>query len=152
MNSQKQPPKEIRQNGCCECFSIIFEKYLFHFVSKVSDRIFLRINFFIDTTQPTFQRWINVVSILWIAVEITLIRLWKWNKIRSRIFNIAQHWYNVGVQHWNNVNQYCTTSMQSFFNVAQRLVNVVSTLIWHILNVDLTWPQRQLKLYQNQSG
>ena len=26
-------------------------------------------------TQPTFQRWVNVVSTLWINVEITLIRL-----------------------------------------------------------------------------
>ena len=49
-NSQKQPPKEIYQNECYECFSIIL---------KVGGRIFLKINFLIDTTQPTFQRRIN---------------------------------------------------------------------------------------------
>ena len=32
------------------------------------------------SSQPTFQRRINVVSTLWINVEITLIRHWKWNK------------------------------------------------------------------------
>ena len=40
--------------------------------------------------------------------------------------------------------------MQPFFNVAQHRFNVVSTLIWHYLNVVSTWPQRQLKVYRNQ--
>ena len=53
---------------CYECFSIIL---------KVAGRIFLRINFFIDTTQPTFQTRINVVSTFQITLEITLIRRWK---------------------------------------------------------------------------
>ena len=77
--------------------------YKFHFVSKVAGRMFIRIIFFIDTILPTYQRRINVVSTLWITIQITLIRCWKWNKIQSRIFNVAQHRYNVGVQHWNNV-------------------------------------------------
>ena len=51
--------------------------YKSHFFGKVADRIFLRINFFIDTTQPTFQRPINVVATFWITIEITLIRSWK---------------------------------------------------------------------------
>ena len=55
-------------------------------------------------TQPTFQRWINVVSTLWINVEMTLIRRWKWNKIRRRIFNVAQRWYNVSAWRWNNAD------------------------------------------------
>ena len=50
------------------------------------------------------------------------------------------------------LNQCCRMSMQPFFNVAQCRFNVVSKLIWHYLNVVSTWPQRQLKLYQNQSG
>ena len=76
MNSQKQSSEEIRQNGRRECFSKILEKDLqeFHFVSKVADRLFIRITFFIDTTQPTFQRQINVVSTLRITDEIMLIR------------------------------------------------------------------------------
>ena len=41
-------------------------------------------------TQPTFQRRINVASTLWINFEITLIRDWKWNKIRRQIFSVAQ--------------------------------------------------------------
>ena len=131
----------------------------FQFASKVAKRIFLRINFFIDTTKPTFQRRINVVSMLWIAVEITLLRRWKWKKIRIWIFNVAQHWYNVGVQHWDNVKstlhnvdatvfQYCTMSFQHCFNVdmtlSQRCFNVASTPvkaiskpIWLVKSIDL---------------
>ena len=78
----------------------------------------------------------------------TLIQRWKWNKIRNRIFNVAQHWYNVHVQRWNNVTstlhnvnatvfQSCTMSFQHCFNVdmtlSQRCSNVAS--------------QHQLKLY-----
>ena len=37
----------------------------------------LRSNFTPEIAQPTFQRRINVVSTLWINVEITLIRHWK---------------------------------------------------------------------------
>ena len=80
----------------------------------------------IMTTQPAFQRRINVVSTLWITVEMALIGRWKWNKSRSRILNVAQHWYNVGVQRWNDVK---SSSMQPFFKVAQGRFNVVSTLI-----------------------
>ena len=36
-------------------------------------------------------------------IEIMLIRRWKWNKIRRRIFNVAQRWYNVSARRWNNV-------------------------------------------------
>ena len=47
--------KETCQNEFYECFSIILEKYLkFHFVSKVAGRIFLRMNFFIDTFKKYF--------------------------------------------------------------------------------------------------
>ena len=62
-------------------------------------------------SKPMFQRRINVVSMLWINTEITLIRRWKWNKIQGRIFNVAQRWYNVSVPRWNNVEtkliQFC---------------------------------------------
>ena len=67
-------------------------------------------------TQPTFQRRISVVSTLWINVEITLIRRWKWNKIWRRIFNVAQRWYNVETA------------------LIQRCFNLVSTLVKPILN------------------
>ena len=56
-------------------------------------------------TQQIFQCQINVVSKLWINVEITLIRSWKWNKIRCRIFNVAQRWCNIVDQRWSNVTQ-----------------------------------------------
>ena len=61
-----------------------------------------------------------------------------------RIFNVAQHWYSVGVQHWNNVKstlynidamvfQRCTTSFQRCFNVdmtlSQHCFNVASTSV-----------------------
>ena len=68
-----------------------------------------------DITQPTFQRRINVVSTLWINVEITLIWRWKWNKIRRQIFNVAQFWCNVSTWPWNNVG---TTLIQRCFNLA----------------------------------
>ena len=104
----------------------------FNFVSKVVGRIVLRINFLIDITQPKFQRRINVVSISKITVQITLIRRWKWSKIRNRIFNIAQHWHNVGVQRWSNVKstlhnvnatvfQHCIMSFQRCFNLKMTL-------------------------------
>ena len=44
--------------------------YRFHFVSKVSGKMSLRINFFINNTLAIFQRWINAVSTLWITVQI----------------------------------------------------------------------------------
>ena len=50
------------------------------------------------------------------------------------------------------MNQHCTTSMQLFFNIALRRFNVVSKLIWRYPKVVSTDPQRQLKLYRNQSG
>ena len=87
-----------------------------------------------DVSQPTFRRQINVVSTLWINVEITLIRRWKWNKIRRRFLNVAQRWYNVGVRRWNNVDRtLCnakstlfrrrTTSFQRWFNVDYNLIS-----------------------------
>ena len=60
---------------------------------------------FFLSSHSTFQRRINVVSTLWINVERTLIRRWKWNKIRRRIFNVAQRWYNVSARCWSNVAQ-----------------------------------------------
>ena len=81
------------------------------------------------------------------ADKITLIRRWKWNKIRGRIFDVAQHWYNMGVQHWNSVK----STLDNVFNVAQYRFNV-SMLIWYYLNIVSMWPERLLKLYWNQSG
>ena len=126
----------------------------FHFVSKVAGRMFIRIIFFIDTILPTSQRRINLVSTLWITIQITVIRCWKWNnKIQSRIFNVSQHRYNVGVQHWNNVKsalhnvngtvfQRCTmfqrcfnvdmTLSQRCFNLAFTSVKAISKPIWQM--------------------
>ena len=67
------------------------------------------------------QRRINVVSTLWINVEITLIRSWKWNKIRRRIFNVAWSWYNVTARRWKNVKT-------MLHNVKATLPNVGTTL------------------------
>ena len=64
--------------------------------------------------QPTSQRRITVVSTLWINIQIMLIRLWKWYKIRRRIFNVAQRWKNVGVRHGNKVE---TTLIQLYLDV-----------------------------------
>ena len=47
---------------------------------------------------PIPSQHFNVESTLWINLEITLIRRWKWNQIWRRIFNIAQLWYNVSAR------------------------------------------------------
>ena len=139
--------------------------YKFHFVSKVAGIMFLRTNVVIDTTLPTFQRWINVVSTLWITVQIKLILRWKWNKIQSRIFNVAQHWYNVGVQRSNNVRstlnnvnasvfQRCTMSFQLCFKaditLSQRCFNVATTSVKAISKPVKRWICRKLIILLNE--
>ena len=91
-----------------------------------------------STSQPTFQCRINVVSTLWINVEITLIRHWKWNKIRRRIFNVAQPWYNVSARRWNNVETTLHNDETTLHNVRttliQRCFSLASTLFKTVLN------------------
>ena len=92
-------------------------------------------------SQPTFQRRINVVSTLWINFEITLIRRWKWNKIRRQIFNDAQRCYNVGARRWNNVeitlHNVGTTLIQRCFNLALTLVKTILNPIELVMIMDL---------------
>ena len=78
-----------------------------------------------------FQHWINVVSKLWINIEITLIRRWKWNKIRWWIFSVAQSF----------VSDVETMFIKWFFNGRQHRCNVVPTLIWHFCHVVSTCHQ-----------
>ena len=82
-------------------------------------------------SQPKFQRRINIVSTLWINVEITLIRCWNWNKIRRGFFNVAQSWYNVKTRRRNNVEKMLhnvdTTLYQHCFNVASMLLKLSRT-------------------------
>ena len=85
----------------------------------------------IEVAQPTFQRRINVVSTLWINVEITLILRWKWNKIWRRIFNVAQRWYNISARRWNNVEA-------TLHNVETTLHIVGTTLIQRCFNLAST--------------
>ena len=87
--------------------------------------------------QPTFQRRINVVSTLWINVKITLIRRWKWNKIRRRIFNVVQRWYNVNARRWKNVETTLHNVETMLRNVGITLIQrfeLASTLVETILN------------------
>ena len=95
-----------------------------------------------------FHRWINVVSTLWINVEITLIWRWKWNKIRCRIFDVAQRWCYVGARRWNNVkttlhniettlHNVGTTLIQRFFNLASTLVKAILNPIRLVMIMDL---------------
>ena len=87
-----------------------------------------------EETQPLFQHRINVVSTLWINVEITLIPRWKWNKIRRRIFNVAHHWYNVSAGRWNNVG---TTLVQRCFNLASTFVKTILNPTGLVMIMDL---------------
>ena len=72
-------------------------------------------------TQPILKRWIHVVSTFWINVEITLIRRWEWNKIRSRNFNVAQH--------------YATSVSDDEITLKQPWYNLISILFQHGLIV-----------------
>ena len=89
-------------------------------------------------TQPTFQSRINVVWTLSITVEITLVRRCKWNKIRRRIFNVAQRCYNVSAWRWNNVEITLHNIETMLYNVGttliQRCFNLASTLVKAVLN------------------
>ena len=128
--------------------------YKFHFVGKVAGTMFLRINFFIDTNLPPFQRRIGTT--LFQHCRSTF--KWCWSDVKNETNS------KIGISTWHKIetmsaasletmlDQRSTKSMQPFFNVAQCRFNVVSTLIWRYLNVISTWPQRQLKLYKNQSG
>ena len=77
---------------------------------------------------------------LWINVEITLIRRRKWNKIRRRIFNFAQRWFNVSARRWNNVkttlHNVGTTLIQCWFNLALTLVKSILNPIGLVIIVD----------------
>ena len=86
----------------------------------------------LEHTQPTFHRRINVISTLWTNVETTLIRRWKWKKIRLQIFNVAQRWCNVSPRRWNNVE---TTLHDVGTTLIQRCLNLASTLVKAILNL-----------------
>ena len=76
----------------------------------------------IKFSETTFQRQFNV--------EITLIRRWKWNKIRCWSFNVKQRWYNVGVWHLNNVEATLSNVVRKLclrcFNVASMLLQLDS--------------------------
>ena len=86
-------------------------------------------------TQPTFKSRINVVWVLSITVEIKLVRRWKWNKIRRRIFNVAQLWYNVSARRLNNV-EITLHNIETMFNLASTLVKAVLNPIGLVMIVD----------------
>ena len=82
---------------CCFSYKSCF---IFESLRIISSQISIIIWNFVSfglpsTSWQTFRRRIKVILMLWINVETTLIRGWKWNKIRSRIFSDLQRWYNV---------------------------------------------------------
>ena len=125
----------------------------FHFVSRVAGKIFLKIDFFIDTTylvniSTSHQRCINIMDHRSNNVDSTL-------KMKQNPKSDFHRWITLKQSRCltlKMLNQRCTTSIQPFFSVAQCRFNAVLTLILHYFNVVLAWPQRQLKLYQNKSG
>ena len=126
--------------------------YKFLFVSKVACRMVLRINFFMILPCQHF----NFRNTLFQHCRLPFKQRWSdvENETKSEIEFTALH--NIETMSVSSVEtiliQRCTASMQPFFNVAQCLFNVVSTLISHHLNVVSTWLQHQLKLNQSQSG
>ena len=94
---------------------------------------------------------------LWINFEMTLIRRWKWIKIRCKFFIVTQCWYKVGPQRWNNVGDRRWNNVGArrwnnvetkSHNVETMLHNVDTTLYQHCFHVG----SALLKLYRNQSG
>ena len=126
--------------------------YKFLFVSKVACRMVLRINFFMILPCQHF----NFRNTLFQHCRLPFKQRWSdvENETKSEIEFTALH--NIETMSVSSVEtiliQRCTASMQPFFNIAQCLFNVVSTLISHHLNVVSTWLQHQLKLNQSQSG
>ena len=63
---------------------------------------------------------------------------WKWNKIRGRIFNVAQRWCNVNVRRWNKVETTLYNVEKTLHKVGATLIkrcfNLASTLVKAILN------------------
>ena len=86
-----------------------------------------------DNSSTSNQRCLNFVNI-----EITLTPRWKWNKIRRRIFNVAQHWYNINARRWSKVKTTLHKVETTFHNIGkslyQRCFNVASILVKGILN------------------
>ena len=99
----------------------------------------LRINFFIDTILPTFQRRFSVVSTLLITIQIMLTLRWKWNKIRNWIFNVAKYWYSAGIQCWSNrkstLHDMNATVFQRYAMSFQRCFNIDMTLSQNCFNM-----------------
>ena len=112
----------------------------------------LRINFFMILPCQHF----NFRNTLFQHCRLPFKQRWSdvENETKSEIEFTASH--NIETMSVSSVEtiliQRCTASMQPFFNIAQCLFNVVSTLISHHLNVVSTWLQHQLKLNQSQSG
>ena len=89
-----------------------------------------------------FLTLINVIPTLWINVEIMSIWCWKWNKMRRRIFNVAQRWYNVSAQSRSNIDTTLHNVETILHNIGtmliQRCFNLASTLVKPLLNpIDL---------------
>ena len=108
------------------------------------------INDYLEVTQPIFQPWISIVSTLWINVQMTLIPCWKWNKIRGRIFNVAQR-RNKAKQSTTFIQCFLIASQRCFsrrcnsdIKLSQRCLHIASTLvkaiskpIWLLISIDL---------------
>lgn len=86
-------------------------------------------------SQPTFQCWINIVTTWGIIIEMTLMRRWKWNKIRCWIFNVEttleQHCamlIHLGFQMLHNKCSFNVGMIlfQSYFTVASTSAKAIS--------------------------
>ena len=118
-------------------------------VLSVKTSIFKNINFvkhvqtaaFVYKPTLTYPANISTSDQRCFNVKITLIWCWKWNKIRRRIFNFAQRWYNVSARRWNNVettlHNVGTTLIQRCFNLASTLVKTILNPIGLVMIMDL---------------
>ena len=78
--------------------------------------------------------WINIASVMWINVERTLIRRWKWKKIRRRIFNV-----NTTSVPDVETTLHINVAYQRCFNVDSTLVRTISDQIglWMVIDLQI---------------
>ena len=85
--------------------------------------------------------WINLVSTLWIAIEIKLIQCWKYRKSEVGFSTLHNTDTTLVSSIETTLNHLCTTSMQPFFNdtehVTSMSVKAILKPIWLVKSVDL---------------
>ena len=92
VNIQSRLPRMLKRTHGDMEVSIYPKPYMYLFSYTTETAIFIATK---HENKNYASQHFNVRSTLWINVEITLIRHWKWKKIQRWIYHIAQRWYNI---------------------------------------------------------